>query len=161
MAKVLILQNDGFLISSTKFGYLYVFTFPFIILGAYFFLTSPQNLTETKLVLMWLISALAIGIFVKATFYRLNLAFIPLFIFCAAFMHWLNKKNKVAFIFSIALFLAGFLSFTYYYHNLSLERKIAHRKCAIEQNLKNRKANTNYGLATGDLNAFLLLKITG
>jgi hypothetical protein len=46
-------------------------------------------------------------------------------------------------------------------HNLSLERKIAHRKCAIEQNLKNRKANTNYGLATGDLNAFLLLKITG
>jgi hypothetical protein len=44
---------------------------------------------------------------------------------------------------------------------LSLERKIAHRKCAIEQNLKNRKANTNYGLATGDLNAFLLLKITG
>ena len=117
MAKVLILQNDGFLISSTKFGYLYVFTFPFIILGAYFFLTSPQNSTETKLVLMWLISALAIGIFVKATFYRLNLAFIPLFIFCAAFMHWLNKKNKVAFIFSIALFLAGFLSFTYYYHN--------------------------------------------
>jgi hypothetical protein len=46
-------------------------------------------------------------------------------------------------------------------NHLSLERKIAHRKCAIEQNLKNRKANTNYGLATGDLNAFLLLKITG
>lgn len=117
MAKVLILQNDGFLINSTKFGYLYVLTFPFIILGAYFFLTSPQKLTETKLVLMWLISALVIGIFVEATFNRLNLAFIPLFIFCAAFIDWLNKKNKIAFIFSIALFLAGFLSFTYYYHN--------------------------------------------
>ena len=47
------------------------------------------------------------------------------------------------------------------FNYLSLERKIAHRKCAIEQNLKNRKANTNYGLATRDLNAFLLLKITG
>jgi hypothetical protein len=46
-------------------------------------------------------------------------------------------------------------------NHLSLERKIAHRECAIEQNLKNRKANTNYGLATSDLNAFLLLKITG
>ena len=36
-----------------------------------------------------------------------------------------------------------------------------HKENAIEQNLKNRKANTNYGLATGDLNAFLFLKITG
>ena len=44
---------------------------------------------------------------------------------------------------------------------LSLERKIAHRKCAIEQNLKNRKANTNYGLVAGDSGTFLLLKITG
>ena len=44
---------------------------------------------------------------------------------------------------------------------LSLERKIAHRKCAIEQDLKNRKANTNYGLIASDLNVFLLLKITG
>lgn len=45
--------------------------------------------------------------------------------------------------------------------DLSLERKIAHRKCAIEQNLKNRKANTNYGLVADDFGTFLLLKITG
>jgi hypothetical protein len=39
--------------------------------------------------------------------------------------------------------------------------RIEHKESVIELNLKNRKANTNYGLATGDLNAFLLLKVTG
>jgi hypothetical protein len=117
LAKVLILQNDGFLINSTIFGYLYTLTFPFILLGVYIFLKSPQNLTETKLVLVWLISSLTIGIFIDATFNRINLAFIPLFIFCASFIEWLNKKNKTIFILSIAVFLAGFLSFTYYYHS--------------------------------------------
>jgi len=91
---VLVLQNDGFLINSTNFGYLYTITFPLIILGAYFFLTSPHNLTEAKLLWMWLISSLAIGVFVEATFNRINLVFIPLFVLCAGFLEWLNKKKQ-------------------------------------------------------------------
>jgi len=111
LIKLLVTQTE-----ETKFGYLYTITFPFILLGGVIFLISSQSLPETRLVLIWFISAFVIGLFVEATSYRINLIFIPLFIFCAGFIEWLKKQNRLMFILSVMALLGAFLIFTFYYH---------------------------------------------
>lgn len=112
---LLITQSES-AYNQPGYGYLYNVTFPLVLAGAVLFQLRPDNRLQRRLLLAWLVAALCVGLIIAPYFVHNNLIFIPLILFCAAFLEWLLNWNKTLFILSVAAFLAAFVAFTTYYH---------------------------------------------
>jgi hypothetical protein len=114
-----ITQTDGNIWNVVEpYGYLYAFSFPFAIVGAYLLVKSKKvkEAPEKYLMLAWLFAALSIGVFQRANINRIGLVFIPI-IFCAAvFLDWLSGKSKAALTIIIAIYIFSFIAFSITYH---------------------------------------------
>ena len=109
-----ITQDDGSAWNLVNpYGYLYIFSVPFIIAGIFLLIPSRRDdhLPEKLLFLSWLVAAGSIGVFQQVNFNRINLIFLP-FVFCAsAFLFWLGRQNKPLIAIVLAVYLLSYLSF--------------------------------------------------
>ena len=116
-----IVQSDGNIWNVVDpYGYLYVFSFPFAIIGA--FLLFPyrkiKQFPEKLLILSWLFAALSIGFFQRVNINRICLIFIPIILCTAAFLVWLGNQHKVVLAILIGIYLLSFVSFNLGYHGV-------------------------------------------
>jgi hypothetical protein len=116
---LMISQTDGNIWNVVDpFGYLYVFSFPFAIVGVYLLVKpeKPKKSPEKYLMLAWLVAALCIGVFQRANINRIGLVFIPIIFCCAVFLDWLGGRSRAALGILIAVFLFSFTVFNATYH---------------------------------------------
>jgi Dolichyl-phosphate-mannose-protein mannosyltransferase len=128
LSSLLFLQTDGVVYDSTEYianyGYFYKITFPLMIIGIIIITKTSNNPIENKIILLWFFSALPIGLLVSPDYHRLNLIFIPLILFCAAFFKWLSERKRIFFLCSIALSLIAFASFLDYYCSAAYKSEV-------------------------------------
>ena len=113
---MLVFQLDG-PFNSTGWGYLYRFTFPLILVGGWFVFRCPMDPVARRLLLVWLLAGLAVGVLVSPVFVHNNVLIIALILLCAGFLEWMLIWKKTVFVLFAGLFLAVFLAFTLYYHS--------------------------------------------
>ena len=111
------------------FGYFYSFTLPIVALGCILLLplkNTSQRLEKYAL-FCWLAASLLIGVLEQADINRINLVFIPLFLFYAGVLAFLWKYAKPGLVIGICLLLANFASFTQVYHGAGYQAEAAPR----------------------------------
>ncbi|MGB8212817.1 MAG: glycosyltransferase family 39 protein [Anaerolineales bacterium] len=127
MIKLLfITQSDGNIWNVVdSYGYLYVFSFPFTIIGAFLLLLSyrVKQIPEKLLALAWLFAALSIGLFQPVNINRIGLIFIPIILCTAAFLIWLGKQNKVILVILTGIYLLSFTAFNLAYHGADYQKQ--------------------------------------
>ena len=108
-----------------SYGYLYVFSFPFTIMGAFLLLSSRKvkQAPEKLLVLAWLFAAFSIGLFQSVNINRIGLIFIPIILCTAVFLVWLGKQSKVILGISIGIYLLSFIAFNLAYHGADYHKQ--------------------------------------
>ena len=114
-----IVQSDGNIWNVVDpYGYLYVFSFPFAIIGAFLLFQSRKikQFPEKLLIFSWLFAALSIGFFQRVNINRIGLIFIPIILCTAVFLIWLGKQHKVVLAILIGIYLLSFISFNLAYH---------------------------------------------
>jgi len=124
--KLLWAGSDGLTSNSVEpYGYFYPFTLPFAILGAFLLIRywNVNNKPDRLLLLSWFAASLVIGLIQLVNINRVNLIFIPLILFVAAFLAWLGDRSHAGLIVAIAALLVGFAFFTREYHSSQYQHR--------------------------------------
>jgi hypothetical protein len=121
-----ISQSDGNIWNVVEpFGYLYVFSIPFTIIGAFLLFPVRQikQSPEKLLVLAWLLAGISIGLFQPVNINRIGLVFIPILLCTAVFIVWLGKHSQVILAGLIGIYLLSFAVFNITYHGAAYRQQ--------------------------------------
>ncbi len=116
---LLWVQEDGFFFSTVRpYGYFYVYTLPFAILGLILLIAIPRWKwsAERMLLLAWLGVGLALGTLESVNITRVNLIFIPILFCIASVLTWVFEHSKIGLVLVVSVFLVAFIFFTRDYH---------------------------------------------
>ena len=105
--------------SVEPYGYFYPFIILVALLGLWLLIRqrTSENAPDRSMLLAWFAAAVVIGIMQHpVNLNRINLIFIPLILFMAAVLAWLEENLKIAFIGAICALLVGFGFFNRDYH---------------------------------------------
>ena len=105
--------------SVEPYGYFYPFIILVALLGLWLLIRqrTSENAPDRFMLLAWFAAAVVIGIMQHpVNLNRINLIFIPLILFMAAVLAWLEENLKIAFIGAICALLVGFGFFNRDYH---------------------------------------------
>jgi len=118
--RVLITQTDGKLRNSVDpYGYFYLVTFPFALLGMYQMLRekgSPYR-AERLLLLTWLFAGFVLGFLQPVNLNRINFLIMPLILMIAYFLCWVAVRYRYILQTTVVALIIAFLFFTRDYHS--------------------------------------------
>lgn len=118
LLEVLWSQRDGIVFNSIEpYGFLYPFALVFAVLGAVLGVLDAckRKANAFLLVIFWLITSLAIGLFQPANIHRLSLVYIPMTFTMGYLLYRIFTLSSRAFAVVIILYLAFFAGFLYRY----------------------------------------------
>jgi 4-amino-4-deoxy-L-arabinose transferase-like glycosyltransferase len=105
--------------SVEPYGYFYPYIILVALIGLFMLVKQRkiENTPDRLMLVAWFSVSLVIGILQHpVNLNRINLIFIPLILFIAAVLAWLEKNLKIVFIASICALLIGFVFFNHDYH---------------------------------------------
>jgi 4-amino-4-deoxy-L-arabinose transferase-like glycosyltransferase len=121
LASLLWSGSDGLASNSVEpYGYFYPYIVLVALLGLFMLLKyrTVETTPDRLLLISWFAAAIVVGIMQHpVNLNRINLVFIPLILFIAVVLAWLEKNQKIAFIISICALLVGFVFFNRDYHS--------------------------------------------
>jgi len=110
--RLVVLQSDVLMWNSIPgFGYIYLFSLPFIFIGVW---NAAKSLKENKsqyIMLAWLAASVLTAFITEININRINIIFIPLIYFTALGIDAIFKNHKKAFISLLVVYITSFLTF--------------------------------------------------
>jgi len=117
--RVLLTQTDDKLRNTVDpYGYFYLVTFPFALLGIYqmFREKNSSYRPERMLLLAWLFAGFVLGFLQPVNLNRINFLLMPLILMIAYFVYWVAARYRYALQMSIIFLITAFAFFTRDYH---------------------------------------------
>ncbi len=105
--------------SVEPYGYFYPYIILVALIGLFLLIKQRkiENTPDRLMLISWFAAAIVIGILQRpVNLNRINLIFIPLILFIAAALAWLEKNLKIVFIGTVCALLVGFAFFNRDYH---------------------------------------------
>jgi hypothetical protein len=105
--------------SVEPYGYFYPYIILVALIGLFLLIKQRkiENTPDRLMLISWFAAAIVIGILQRpVNLNRINLIFIPLILFIAAVLAWLEKNLKIVFIGTVCALLVGFAFFNRDYH---------------------------------------------